>query len=106
NTPQVFESCEQITPHFTVIRSPFVGFASITTSLNSSNRPALCICQAIGPTLPAAGSLKSSTSTALLPGGCATAIRAVPWLASARSSTLLQLWASNFVLLMEVNAAP
>ena len=52
-----------------VIRSSAVGFNSIVTSLYSSNKPALCICQAIGPTLPAVASLKSSTSTALLPGG-------------------------------------
>ena len=55
--------------HFTVSRSSSFGFNSIVTSLYSSNNPALCICQAIGPTLPAVASLKSTISTALPPGG-------------------------------------
>ena len=61
--------------HLVVINSSTVGSTSIRTSLYSSNSPLLCICQAIGPTLPASGTLKSRTSTALLPTGCAMAIR-------------------------------
>jgi hypothetical protein len=52
--------------HFTETSSSMFGSVWIVTSLYSSNNPALCICQAIGPVLPAAGSLKSKTSTALL----------------------------------------
>src|SRR5579883_1812793 len=84
-----------------VIRSSVAGSTSTVTSLNSSRRPALCICQAMGPDLPAPGLLKPSTSTALAATGCATAIRAVPLSESASISTRLHSWGSNRVLFTE-----
>ena len=45
---------------YSVINSSGFGSGSMVMSLNSSKRPALCICQATGPTLPAGGSLKSA----------------------------------------------
>jgi hypothetical protein len=41
---------------YAVISSKVFRFVSIVTSLYSSNRPALCVCQAIGPVFPALGS--------------------------------------------------
>lgn len=83
--------CEQDTVnHFTVINSLVVGLTSISTSLYSSNKPLLCICQAIGPFWPASGTLNYRTSTALLPTRWATAMRAAPSVAFTRISTRLQ----------------
>ena len=44
--------------------------------------------------------------TGVLPTGCATVMRAVPFAASATISTRLHSWTSNFVFVSEVNKAP
>src|SRR5215469_3997897 len=90
--------------HFIVMRLSTFGSTSMDTSLYSSNKPLLCICQAMGPVWPASGTLKSRTSTALLPMGCATAMRATPLVASTRISTRLHWWGSNLECGREVNS--